>query len=138
MYGERLYLAGMHLPNGDYFILATTTYLRNIVSLYRQRWQIETLFGAYKSRGFQWEDCRVAHHRRIHTLLFVLAISLVWAIRTGEWLIKQGQLIMQKRFKSGKPERSLVSVFRHGLDHLQDIALNRPDFQSLTKLLSCT
>ena len=133
----------MHLPNGDYFIVATTTYLRNIASLYSQRCgsppgQIETLFGAYKSRGFQWEDCRVTHHRRIHTLLFVLAISLIWAIRTGEWLIKQGRLIVQKRFKSGKTERSLVSVFRHGLDHLQDLALNQPDFQSLTKLLSCT
>ena len=138
LYRQQLYLAGMHLPNGDYFIVATTTYLPNIATLYSQRWQIETLFGAYKSRGFQWETCRVTHHRRIHTLLFVLAISLIWAIRTGEWLIKQGQLILQKRFKSGKAERSLVSVFRHGLDHLQDIALNQSDFQSLTKLLSCT
>lgn len=138
VYGQRLYLAGMHLPNGDYFIVATTTYLSNIAALYSQRWQIETLFGAYKSRGFQWETCRVTHHRRIHTLLFVLAISLIWAIRTGEWLISQGQLIIQKQFKSGKAERSLVSVFRHGLDHLQDIALNRSDFQPLTKLLSCT
>ncbi len=138
VYGQKLYLAGMHLPKGDYFIVATTTYLSNIASLYSQRWQIETLFGAYKSRGFQWEDCRVTHHRRIHTLLFVLAISLMWAIRTGEWLIKQGQLILQKRFKSGKTERSLVSMFRHGLDHLQDLALNQSDFQSLNKLLSCT
>ena len=36
VYGQRLYLAGMHLPNGDYFIVATTTYLRNIASLYSQ------------------------------------------------------------------------------------------------------
>ena len=143
VYGQKLCLAGMHLPNGDYFIVATTTYLSNIASLYSQRCgsppgQIETLFRAYKSRGFQWEDCRGTHHRRIHTLLFVLAISLIWAIRTSGWLIKQGQLIIQKRFKSGKAERSLVSVFRHGLDHLQDLALNRPNFQSLTKLLFCT
>lgn len=138
LYGQSLYLAGMHLPNGDYFILATTTYLSNIALLYAQRWQVETLFGAYKSRGFEWEDCRVTHHRRIHTLLFVLGISLIWAIRTGEWLIKQGRGITQKRFTSGKPVRSLLSVFRHGLDHLQDIALNRSDFQLLTKLLSCT
>lgn len=80
----------------------------------------------------------MTYHRRIHTLLFVLAISLIWATRTGEWLVEQGQLIIQKRFKSGKAERSLVSVFGHGLDHLQDIALNQSDFQSLTKLLSCT
>ena len=81
--------------------------------------------------------CRVAHHRRIHTLLFVLAMHLIWAIRTGEWLISQGQLILQKRFKSGKAERPLMSVFRQALDHLQDIAFNKPDFQALTKLLSC-
>ena len=80
----------------------------------------------------------MTHHRRIHTLLFVLAISPIWAIRTGEWLIEQGQLIIQKRFKSGKAGHLLVSVFRHGFDYPQDIALNQPDFQSLTRLLSCT
>ena len=33
VYGQRLYLAGMHLPKGDYFIVATTTYLSNIATL---------------------------------------------------------------------------------------------------------
>jgi hypothetical protein len=138
LYGQWLYLAGMQLPNGDFFILATTAYLSNIALLYAQRWQIETLFGAYKSRGFHWEDCRVTQHRRIHTLLFVLAISLIWAIRTGQWLIRQGQGIIQKRFKKDQHKRPLLSVFRHGLDHLQDVVLNHADFQNLTMLLSCT
>jgi len=138
VYQQRLYLAGVKLPDNDYLILVSDRYLPNIAALYAQRWEIETLFGAYKSRGFQWEQCRLTHHQRIHTMLFVLAITLIWAIRTGEWLVKKGQTIPLKKLKTGKTYRKLLSLFRHGLDHLQDLALNQSHFHNLTSLLSCT
>ena len=138
VYQQRLYRAGLKLPDNDYLILVSDRYLPNIASIYAQRWQVETLFGALKSRGFQWEQCRLSQHQRVHTMLFLLAITLIWAIRTGEWLIRQGQAIPVKKLKTGKMYRNLLSIFRHGLDQLQDLALNQAHFHNLSQLLSRT
>lgn len=135
VYGQRAYLTGMRLENGDFLILMSREYVRNMVQLYAKRWQVETLFGAFKSRGFNLEKCRVNHHHRIRTLLFLLAITLVWAIRTGEWLVRNGRKIPIKKLKRGS--QPLTSLFRHGLDHLQNMALNYAHFQKLDKLLYC-
>ena len=76
VYGQRAYLTGMRLENGDFLILMSREYVRNMVQVYAKRWQVETLFGAFKSRGFNLEKCRVNHHHRIRTLLFLLAIIM--------------------------------------------------------------
>lgn len=135
VYGQKAYLTGMRLENGDFLILMSRVYVRGMVRVYAQRWQVETLFGAFKSRGFNLEKCRVNHHRRIRTLLFLLAITLIWAIRTGEWLIRNGRKIPVKNLEKGR--QPLTSLFRHGLDHLQNIALNYAHLQKLDKLLYC-
>lgn len=135
VYGQKAYLTGMRLENGDFLILMSRHYVRGMIRVYAQRWQVETLFGAFKSRGFNLEKCRVNHHQRIRTLLFLLAITLVWAIRTGEWLVRNGRKIPVKNLKTG--HQPLTSLFRHGLDHLQNIALNYTHFQKLDRLLYC-
>lgn len=136
MYGSRLYLAGMKLASGEYLILMSDRYLPRIAQVYAQRWEIETLFGAYKSRGFNLESCRVNQHRRIRCLLFVLSVGVLWAIHTGEWLLKQGCGIPLKKLRDGL--RPLLSLFRHGLDELQDRALNHRSLEGLIPVLSCT
>ena len=64
VYGRRAYLAGMRLEGGDFLILMSRERVRGMAGLYAQRWQVETLFGAFKSRGFNLEKCRVNDHRR--------------------------------------------------------------------------
>lgn len=136
VYGSRLYLAGMKLASGEYLLLMSDRYLPHIAQVYAQRWEIETLFGAYKSRGFELESCRVNQHRRIRCLLFVLSVGVLWAIHTGEWLLSQGSVIPLKKLKDGI--RPLLSLFRHGLDELQDRTLNHRSLQDLIPVLSCT
>ena len=96
--GQALYLASQRLADGDYLILVSNQRRAQVGALYAQRWQVESLFAAFKSRGFNLEGCWVNHARRLKTLLFVLAISLVWAVMTGQWLIQQGQRIPLKKF----------------------------------------
>ncbi len=136
VYGQRAYLTGMKLEGEDFLILMSRERVRGMAGIYAQRWQVETLFGAFKSRGFNLEKCRVNDHRRIRTLLFLLAIALVWAIRAGEWLVANGRKIPIKKLRTGS--QPLNSLFRHGLNHLQNIALNHAHFQKLDKLLYCT
>jgi len=100
-----------------------------------------TLFGAFnrvggRSRGFNLGKCRVNDHHRIRTLLFLLAIALVWAIGAGQWLVSNGRKIPVKKLKTGS--QPLNSLFMHGLNHLQNIDLNDAHSQKLDKLLYCT
>jgi transposase len=130
LYGTVLYLAGQKLPDGHYFIVGSATKTKRLAHIYEHRWQIETLFGAFKSPGFNLESCRVNLAKRIKTLIFVLSLSAVWALRTGQWLLKQGKNIPLKTFKD-KPAEKLKSLFRWGLDHLQNLTLNNLDFKSV-------
>ena len=134
-YKANLYLAGKRLADGDFLIVYSLTYLSHIARLYAQRWGIETLFGAYKSRGFDLEQCRVEHHHRLRTLLFILSMGLIWAIETGTWLINKGIAIPGRVVDS--VSRQVYSVFRHGLDELRDRCLNQRPIQDLIPLLSC-
>jgi hypothetical protein len=149
VYGSMLYLSGKRLPDGDFLILYSDRYLPTMSALYAQRWSIETLFGAYKSRGFHLESCRVTDHHRLRCLLFVLAIGLMWAIQTGEWLIEQGHAIATRVVKppvavgdepvadAVEQRRAVYSLFRHGLDELRDRILQQQPILYLIPLLSC-
>jgi hypothetical protein len=123
VYGCKLYLAGQQLPGGDFFVVGSATKTRQLAAIYQKRWQIETLFAAYKSRGFHLERCRVNRAKRLKTLLFVLSLALLWAVKTGWWLIQHGKPIPLKNFKNQPPQR-WKSLFRWGLDYLQNLLLN--------------
>ena len=49
------------------------------LAIYAQRWQIETLFAALKTRGFNLEDTHMTDPERISKLTAVLSITFCWA-----------------------------------------------------------
>lgn len=115
-------------------ILATTAPVREALTTYRRRWEVETLFAALKGRGFFLEKTHVSEPERIEKLVGLLALAFVWAHRVGEWL---DAVVRPLRFKKhGRLERSL---FRYGLDHLQSVLLNlsacRKQFRICLKIL---
>ena len=83
------------------------------LSFYRQRWTIENLFAALKTRGFNFEDSHITNADRLENLLGVLCLAAFWAVQLGE-LVAAHQPI--KRKAHGRRE---VSVFRLGLDALE-------------------
>lgn len=113
-----VYLAGMRLPNGDLLIVASGHFCSDAISIYGKRWEIETLFGCLKTRGFRLEDTHINKRQRIKKLLLLPAIAFCWAHRTGEW---KNEI---KPIKVKKHERLAQSLFRVGLDSLRDGLLN--------------
>lgn len=103
---------------------------------YAKRWQIETLFGCLKGRGFDLESTHLKEPERLSKLIALLSLALCWACRTGLW---QHQL---KPLKLKKHGRKAKSLFRYGLDFLRNIVLNLgqklPQFQQTLRFLSCT
>ncbi len=136
VFGLSLYMSGQQLSGDEYLILISTPKGKQTVGLYQQRWKIELLFGCLKSRGFCFEDTHQRIDQRINTMIFMLALALCWAVKTGEWLLERGYNIPVKNLE--KRQEKLFSLFRIGLDQLKVHMLNYLDFKPLIPLLSCT
>jgi hypothetical protein len=73
---EKRYVDGLlftvsatRLTDGELLILLSTNISnQDIFNLYGRRWEIETLFGALKSKGFNFEDTKIVHQERISNL----------------------------------------------------------------------
>jgi hypothetical protein len=135
VWGMTVYVVGMRIKN-DYLILITNDAPDTALDDYAQRWEIETLFGCLKSRGFNFEDTHLTKPERISKLLGVLTLALCWCLRIGEWLHAKKPIAIKKHGRRAK------SLFRYGLDRLRNIVLNLAvkelEFCWATTFLSCT
>lgn len=95
--GEKLDIVGKELE-GDYLILATNMDIKenNIFDIYSKRWGIETMFGAFKSKGFNLEDTKLKDLNKIKKLLALLSITFVWIFKIGEFMNIQEPIPFKK------------------------------------------
>ena len=119
--GPPLKLAATRLVSGDLLVVATNTDPKIALAHYRRRWEIETLFAATKTRGFNLEDTHIVHPDRISKLLAVLAVAFAFAHATGEWPAKHRPIIINTH------KRRAQSIFRVGFDLLRKILLAAPN-----------
>lgn len=131
--GERLYLAGLRLPNGQLRIVASNRYEPSMLSIYMKREQIEYLFGALKTRGFNFEDTHLTDPDRISNLLVIMVIAYAWSYRCGDLMDDQKPIKIKNNF------RRIKSVFRYGYDImrnvLQNISLYPEQFKQMLEVL---
>lgn len=119
--GQSLYLSASKNERGELMIIATNAKYASAVAIYLRRWEIESLFQAFKGRGFRFEDTHVTHPERIEKIIVLLAVGFAWAHKTGEWQAEK-KPISFKKFKTQR--RPQYSFFRYGLDHLRDLLTN--------------
>jgi Transposase DDE domain len=135
--GHYLAVTGMRLEDGQFLIIVTNGNPQHSLAYYAQRWQIEMLFAALKTTGFDLEATHLNQAQRMDTLLVLLMLALVWAHRIGEKL--HDTITPIKRKKHGHLAQSF---FRYGLDFFRSVLLHLPlkwaDFLWALKLLSCT
>ena len=134
--GQWLSITGMKLKDGNYLIIVTNGNPKESLTLYKQRWEIETFFKAIKKTGFDFEATHLVDLDRISNLLALVTIAFTWAHRMGEFL---HDLIKPIPLK--KHGYRLNSFFRHGLDYLRSI-LNHyhyrlDDFHQSLTVLTC-
>ncbi len=136
--GEEVSLMGLRTCEGEYVIVASSDETQEILSDYRKRWKIETLFGCLKTRGFCLEETHITEKQRLEKLLALMTVAFCWAYIAGEWLARTNPIKIKKHGRLAK------SIFRHGFDYLrrilcnQDCVRKRIDFIRLCNLLSCT
>lgn len=136
VFGSYLAVAGARLANGEYIIVVSNRNPKHALDSYAKRWQIECLFTALKSSGFNFEATHLKHLERINTLLVVVSLAFLWALKVGEFVHKQKPI----RIKSHG--RRQTSLFRTGLDQLRHLLANATtkqlDLDACFRLLSCT
>jgi hypothetical protein len=116
--GVRVFVVATLTKDGELLALVTVRRPSQAFRIYGQRWDIECLFGAFKSRGFNVEESRMTNPARSERLFALLVVALVWSVRVGEFVSKARGLQLKK---NGSPVRS---VFRQGLDCLRQILLS--------------
>ncbi len=115
-----VWVAAARLATDELLIVVTNAEPKEALATYALRWEIETLFAAMKSRGFNLEDTHMTNHERVSKLVAVLAIAFCWAHKIGEWLHETKPI----RLKSH--QRRAKSIFRYGFDQIRRYLVNPP------------
>lgn len=114
LHGQDCYLSGSKAidRNGkmEYLILISFNKAEISQETYKKRWQVETLFRALKSSGFNIEDTHVTDLKRLEKLFLLTMIAFVWYYKIGDHIDEHIQKIKIK-----KHGRRSVSVFKYGL-----------------------
>lgn len=119
LWKQTVYLSALRLSDGELLIVATDQLLADPIALYGNRWQIETLFGCLKSKGFNFEETHLTKPERIEKLLVLLTVAFCWAHKIGEWRHEKQAIVIKKHGRKSQ------SYFRYGLDYIRDLVLNR-------------
>jgi len=122
--GRRLTKSERKEENEELLIVVTNEPVSTpdeVLCTYKQRWQIETLFRAYKKKGFNLEDTHITDPERIRKLVAILSLALVWCYKVG---IKENACYESIEIK--KHGYKQYSFVKYGLDILRNILHGLP------------
>ncbi len=103
----------MKLKGNEYLILVSYDQQQQALLHYKERWQIETRFKAFKTKGFHLEDTHLRAIDRIDKLVAVVSIAFTWAYKIGLYIHEQLKPIAIK-----KHQRKAYSFFKYGLNFI--------------------
>ena len=119
---EYCYLSGMKTIKDnkiEFCIVISFNKPEESLEKYAKRWQIETLFKAFKSSGFNLEDTHVTQMDRIEKLVLLVMLAFVWCYKIGDYIDTNIKAI--RIIKHGS---RAISIFKYGLDYLSRILIS--------------
>lgn len=136
VWGRQVHVSALRLDDGELLIVISNDCPHKAIADYAHRWGIETLFGMFKTRGFNLESTHFNKQERLSKLFALMSLAMTWAILIGQWLHEQTPLQIKKHGRKAK------SIFRYGLDYLRtivlDLDLKNREFIHCLNFLSCT
>ena len=103
--------------------------------MYKQRWQIETMYKGLKSSGFNIEDSHIRIQERMANLFAIVMLAYVWCYLVGIYIHEN-----IKKIKVLHHGRRAKSLFKYGLEYIAQCLLNHMNRYRIDifKLLSYT
>lgn len=138
LWNLRVAIAAVRREQNELVIVVSSEASGRILSEYAVRWQIETLFGCLKTRGFCLEETHLTDGERVSRLLGLLNLAFCWSLLAGKFVCQRKPLRLKKHKRLEK------SVFRAGFDYLrrqlsrQTNSGQKQESRILILLLSCT
>jgi len=99
IFGRELYLGGVKSSkSSDKLILVSNAKMsKNSLEIYRKRWEIETMFGVFKSKGFNMEESKITDGYKIEKLMAFLSIGFVWVVLAGDHREIKEKIVYKKK-----------------------------------------
>ena len=72
-----VYVSGMKLRDNEYLIIVSYNKQEEAIADYKDRWQIETMFKAFKTNGFNVEDTHLSDLKRIDKRITLVSIAFI-------------------------------------------------------------
>ena len=113
-----VYVSGMKIEGGEYLIVVSYDKGQEALAEYKKRWQIETMFKAFKTNGFNIEDTHLSDLERVNKLIAVVSIAFTWSYKVGIYVHEHIKPIVIKKHK-----RKAHSFFKYGLKHITNALL---------------
>lgn len=102
----------------ELLIVVHSANLTKACQFYKYRWQIETMFKAFKSSGFNLEDTKVANYDRLETLISVMMIAFAISYEVGDdFEDKHPQKLKKHGYKA-------VSTYKIGINLIKSWLFN--------------
>lgn len=121
--GQPCYLSGSKIKDKEgkpeLQILVSYCNAEEAYDMYKQRWQIETMFKGLKSSGFNIEDSHVRIQERMANLFAIVMIAYVWCYLIGIYIHEN-----IKEIKVLNHGRKAKSLFKYGLEYISQCLLN--------------
>ena len=97
--GRRLHLGGIEATKSKepLMLVSNRPMNTNTISIYQKRWEIETMFGAFKSKGFNLEESKLSEGYKIQKLMALLSIAFVWSILAGDYRALKKPIAYKKK-----------------------------------------
>ncbi|MCL2934116.1 MAG: transposase [Trichodesmium sp. MAG_R03] len=103
-----MYVSALSLESGELLSVVSVRLGVSAIQDYGRRWQIETLFGCLKSRGFDLESTHITEPERLTKMIFLLTLTLCLAHRVGIWFNEHGPLLAKKRGRKAQSFFAMV------------------------------
>jgi len=87
LFDMELYLGGKRAKKSKepLIVVSNQKIDEELLLKYKKRWEIETMFGALKSKGFNLEESKISQKEKVKKLMGLLAIAFIWSIISGEY-----------------------------------------------------
>ena len=99
IFNTQLHLGGIRASKSEepLIVVSNRKIDKKTIAIYKRRWEIETMFGALKSKGFNFEESKISEKLKVEKLMAFLSISFIWSILAGDYRSIDKAIAYKKR-----------------------------------------
>ena len=117
IFGNRLFISARLNDKNEFVFLVSNQLHQEPFALYSRRWNIETMFGNFKTKSFNLESTHITNYERLSALFMLMAISYSYCCKIG-YIANNIKPIKIKKFRKPQSYNKLTSpeftFFKYG------------------------